>query len=243
MLKFFRRIRQKFLEQGSTKKYVIYALGEVLLIVVGILLALQISSWSEQSKKRKEEISLLSQLQDALELEIADLEFNINSIRETINSISIIGDHLEKGLPYHDSLDFYFGNSSKAVGIVVKPGVYENLKFSGLGLISNDSLRNSIVTHYDYIFSYLVKIEETLVVPHHNLGVRPKMIEKFDFSWILQPAVPFNYEELLNDREYLSLLKTTKEIIIFQIDRTKEVLDSAKKLQFAIEMELNTIRT
>lgn len=50
MLKFFRRIRRKLLDKGNLKKYLIYASGEILLVVVGILIALQVNNWNEARK-------------------------------------------------------------------------------------------------------------------------------------------------------------------------------------------------
>ncbi len=50
MIKFFRRIRQQLLSEGRFSKYLIYALGEILLVVIGILIALQINTWNESRK-------------------------------------------------------------------------------------------------------------------------------------------------------------------------------------------------
>jgi len=50
MIKFFRKIRQQLLAEGAVKKYLLYAIGEILLVVIGILIALQINNWNEQQK-------------------------------------------------------------------------------------------------------------------------------------------------------------------------------------------------
>ena len=50
MLKFFQRIRRKLINEGNLKKYLIYAFGEILLVVVGILIALQVNNWNEERK-------------------------------------------------------------------------------------------------------------------------------------------------------------------------------------------------
>ena len=52
MLKFFRKIRQNLLSEGNTGKYLKYALGEIVLVVIGILIALQVNNWSEIKKIR-----------------------------------------------------------------------------------------------------------------------------------------------------------------------------------------------
>ncbi|NAY91440.1 hypothetical protein GTQ34_05870 [Muricauda sp. JGD-17] len=51
MLKFFRHIRQKMLSENKFSKYLLYAIGEIVLVVIGILIALQINNWNEQRKK------------------------------------------------------------------------------------------------------------------------------------------------------------------------------------------------
>jgi len=62
MLKVLRKIRQKLLNEGNLKKYVIYAVGEILLVMVGILLAVQVNNWNEERKNRNSEEDLLKAL-------------------------------------------------------------------------------------------------------------------------------------------------------------------------------------
>jgi len=55
MIKFFRRIRKRLLTENKFSKYLLYALGEILLVVIGILIALQINTWNEELKNQKNE--------------------------------------------------------------------------------------------------------------------------------------------------------------------------------------------
>ncbi len=66
MLKFFRRIRRKLLDQGNVKKYLIYAFGEIILVVVGILIALQVNNWNEARKSNAKANQLSAVLYDEL---------------------------------------------------------------------------------------------------------------------------------------------------------------------------------
>jgi hypothetical protein len=52
MIKFFRKIRQKLLSENKFSKYLIYAIGEIFLVVLGILIALQINNWNENRKQQ-----------------------------------------------------------------------------------------------------------------------------------------------------------------------------------------------
>ena len=62
MLKFFRNIRQKLLNEGKTTSYLKYAIGEIILVIIGILMALQINNWNEDRKEKKLEFYLLNQI-------------------------------------------------------------------------------------------------------------------------------------------------------------------------------------
>ena len=68
MFRFYRSIRQQLLVENKTVKYAKYAAGEIILIVVGILLALQISEWNQGRKDRAEETRILGRLKSEMEL-------------------------------------------------------------------------------------------------------------------------------------------------------------------------------
>ena len=73
MLTFFRRIRKGLLGSGKARKYLLYAIGEIALVVIGILIALQINNWNEDSKKMESvELYLLNLIED-LENDIEEL--------------------------------------------------------------------------------------------------------------------------------------------------------------------------
>ncbi|MBK7872417.1 MAG: hypothetical protein IPJ74_17955 [Saprospiraceae bacterium] len=85
MLQFFRNIRHRLLESGSLRKYLIYAIGEILLVVIGILIALQINNWNERNKNLKYEKEYLERLLSDLELDQQDLNREIE--RTSVNLI------------------------------------------------------------------------------------------------------------------------------------------------------------
>lgn len=63
MIKFFRKIRQNLLSEGKTGKYLKYAIGEIILVVIGILIALSINNWNEQRKENIKEQAILKRLE------------------------------------------------------------------------------------------------------------------------------------------------------------------------------------
>ncbi|MBO3115440.1 hypothetical protein J4050_01695 [Winogradskyella sp. DF17] len=63
MIKFFRKIRYTLLNENKTGKYIKYAIGEIILVVIGILIALQINNWNQSRKEAKQEQLILKKLE------------------------------------------------------------------------------------------------------------------------------------------------------------------------------------
>ena len=85
MIKFFRRIRRKLLDEGKLRSYLIYAIGEILLVVIGILLALQVNNWTERKKNIREEKIILKEIADNLKIDIEDFQRNLIEITDFVN--------------------------------------------------------------------------------------------------------------------------------------------------------------
>jgi len=77
MIKFFRKIRQKLLTENKFSKYLLYAIGEIVLVVIGILIALSINNWNEERKLADERITILENLRDDLTNDIENYEYSI----------------------------------------------------------------------------------------------------------------------------------------------------------------------
>lgn len=93
MIKFFRKIRQKLLSENKFSKYLIYAFGEIILVVIGILIALGINNWNTHTQNLKKEQQLLLQLS-------SEIDDNIDRLKETIASHQKTTESLERILPY-----------------------------------------------------------------------------------------------------------------------------------------------
>ncbi len=78
MIKLFRKIRQNLLLKNKTGKYLKYAFGEIVLVVIGILIALQINNWNENRKIKNAEIEILHNLK-------TELEFNLKELKDINN--------------------------------------------------------------------------------------------------------------------------------------------------------------
>ena len=107
MIKFFRKIRQQLLSENKFTKYLIYAVGEIVLVVIGILIALSINNSNDAEKLRLKERVVLTQMQQNLKNDIEDLNFNIRGTKTRLRANEVVLSALQNRTPFYDSLQYY----------------------------------------------------------------------------------------------------------------------------------------
>ncbi len=95
MIKFFRRIRQNLLSEQKTGQYLKYAIGEIVLVVIGILIALQINNWNENRKDATKEQELLLQLQSEFQSNLEQLDQKITLRNDMIKASFKLLDYVD----------------------------------------------------------------------------------------------------------------------------------------------------
>jgi hypothetical protein len=158
MIKFFRKIRQKLLMENKTSKYFKYAIGEIILVVIGILIALQLNNWNQNriDKIKSQEyhqriIEDLDQLNTILSKE-SKRALRVQKYLSA--SVKILrGKELTK--KNKDTLDLALNNYFQMVELQESLGTYEELKSSGqLGLIYNKDLRKKLNKYVEALGAY-----------------------------------------------------------------------------------------
>jgi len=239
MIKFFRNIRQQMLRENKLSKYLLYAIGEIVLVVIGILIALSINNWNENRKLQQEELNLLLEVKTNLEVTVNNFEkdtvFNFNTIQE----FRKIEEYIDKGLPYDAGLDKAFGMIGDWKSPYPITTAYATLKTKGLDIIINPILRNGIVHLYEYEFTVLYNdydkgewaILET-AKPFLNKHLRIKNS--------MQSAGPNDFENLKLQIEFSNILGNIIGQREFGIKTYGEIMASMKDLIEQIDNELNS---
>ncbi len=150
MIKFFRRIRQKLLSENKFSHYLIYAIGEIILVVIGILIALQINNYSERKKERKNEIALLSNLSNEITLDMKQIDYNTNLSNMRLKGLDSLLQSLKDAQAINKpsfierSFEFIFDNYFKS-----NSGIFDEAVSSGkMSYILNERLRQNIFDYY-----------------------------------------------------------------------------------------------
>ena len=154
MAKFFRKIRLNLLSDGKTGKYLKYAVGEIILVVIGILIALQINNWNIDKQTQKKEKAYLEEirsnlLQGSLRLE-AVITFNVNKIQLVDEMLQIFVDTLTNQERYQifskNANDFTYYEVFDPVRIAFN----NMLSAESIDLIENNELRKAFSEYYNY---------------------------------------------------------------------------------------------
>jgi len=145
MLRFFRQIRQRLLTDHRFGRYLLYAIGEILLVVIGILIALQIDNWNELTNQRKAEQKALSNLQLDFQYNLTKLketiEFNNGNLEACLMILNYTGERFSN--TFH--IDSVLGKVAYSQQYFPQNGFLLDLINSGnLGLFENDLLRNRL---------------------------------------------------------------------------------------------------
>ena len=164
MIKFFRHIRRSLISKNNMGKYFKYAIGEIILVVIGIMIALQINNWNQQRVENKDEQVALINLKQ-------DFEYNQHSLdsvsQKTIKNIKqqfIILNHTGNKPKPNSELEFniLLNALTDSKEFLPRNSYLDNLINSGnLGIIKNENLRNKL-SSWNAVFNN-IKQQETQV--------------------------------------------------------------------------------
>lgn len=250
MLRFFRQLRQRLLTENKTRKYLLYAVGEILLVVIGILIALQIDTWNENRKTTDAEHELLLSLKKELITNRALLVEAISYTSQSMSGMRQVVEIYQSGyLAYEPSqLDSLLGICQWAYTYDPVMGVPISIRASGqINTIQNTELRLFIASFEEMVGD--VKEEGDLLrrmivdqfmplvgryVPSNNrshfLGEGYAIVEKSVFE--------SDYKGLFADRELESLMAYMHAWRNDQLNEEKVFLQRLDEVLMVLEGEL-----
>jgi hypothetical protein len=211
MIAFFRRFRKRLLSENKFSKYLIYAIGEIILVVIGILIALQINNWNEDQKNTTIEHQLLTQMKSDLQTNLKDVEFNLRIQDTAVMSANLLLSHMESTKPYHDSLARHFSKTFAWTHIVINQGSYETVKSKGVDIISNVILRDEILNLFEGKLDFVKKYENIIKsdIEYFRLNLGPTYFNQIEHIKIGEneqvetgKTIPKDYEKLRKDTTY-----------------------------------------
>jgi len=227
------------MEQNKTGKYFKYAIGEIVLVVIGILIALSINNWNENRKQEQLGSKLLEELKLNLKDDLKHLNRNLYLHKRSANSAAILLNAFRDNIPENDSLYIHFGRVPLVPQFLPTGTAYHNLKDVGIRIINNETLRNSISKHYelDYVFQQKLSDSEwdTSIEDYNSLYRK-----KFRHSELALDGkmIPENYQDIKLDREYINYLNNRIGILNTMIWNYEANIERTEDLIVQINSEI-----
>ena len=238
MIGFFRKIRKNLADDNKPLKYIRYAIGEIVLVVIGILIALQINNWNEHQKEIKEEQQILNNINNEFKNNYKLLEKHQNIYLEVWKSTNTIMSMIglsETDLKKHN-LDSLL---SKIIDIFdfnpTENSITEILASGKLNVISSDPLKNSLlewsagIKEKEDAWETLDQNTQTILLPYLIKNVSLKNIESYGFlNWKEKSRLKSDNSKVFQDIEFENNLDNQAwSVAYYQI--TLDSLESTSK--------------
>jgi len=246
MINLFRNVRRKLADDNKPLKYMRYAVGEIVLVVIGILIALQINNWNEERKEKIQEHHIL-------EIILKDLYLADSKSKELVEKEVVIFNTFENFLGgptqrneliNHPKVDSIFAHLIwGSVGLEVPViNAYQDLKNAGkTNLISSETIR----LHFTTLENRFAQLKKSL---QDRLNVQEKNIDNYiltnmnfipllkssDRKFKVEYGESNNYTELFKDRFIINSIAS-------KLDITSSVLDEREFLQKEIDALIKLI--
>jgi len=216
-----------------------YAIGEVVLIFIGITLAIWFENYKENIKTRQTELVLLKELLKDEERNENDLKLNLAHYIRAKNGCDFVLDQLENNKAYDDSLGIHFANIRLSPQFQLSWASYNTIQTIGWQIISNDSLRGKIIDLYDVYYGPLVDLATQWDYPYVQNQITPLYNREFNAA----DQTPLNYKDLVDDIETENIVREAqrfKGALIIWIDRR---LERSNSLQIFIRKEIKRLES
>jgi len=242
MIKFFRKIRQNLLSENKFSKYLLYAIGEIVLVVIGILIALSINNWNELQKLDEKEISVAKELYIELNENLASVkkqlelwetrDKKISELLEFIDSknVTLTNREFDSTLIYVIAFSNFKLKQSKFQRIISM----ENFEFKKSPTIINDllSLNDMYTTLMDYYNQNDKGYHQTL---------QPYLIDNYateNFNNIIigkKTESKVNYRKLITDLKFANIIHSARGSSAPFVQRIKITINQIEALKKQLE--------
>ena len=250
MIKFFRKIRQKLVQENRVSKYLIYALGEIILVVIGILIALQINNWNETRKSKKMANEIYTNLLTSLEQDSVEVERTITLLTkslETQRKLILYQSNPYSNLTNPEDLDNMVQDVfSGVMSFFPKTGVYDLITSNNsMELLQSKKVKSLLINLYDFQYKRYENVD--LIIDnkyHYHLGslIRKKIgfVVEYDSESQIKVVKSVNpvffnnyYDEFVSEcQDVYSALSTANNYLL-------EIKKSINELIVLIKEELN----
>lgn len=225
---------------GRSFRLLTSTVGEITMVMVGVLLALWVQNWNDERKDVIKEGKLLHEMRHNLDSDLRDCRENIVANQRYLRASTAVLKQLTERTPFTDTLRLHYGNIFGNTTLVANTSAYDNLKSIGFSLIRNDSLRGLVTKLYSERYPYIHNVEfeadgklqweQLLPAVHASIVV--------DTVWV--SGHPIDELALMDDNAFKGMLRTNIFIRGVMLGIYGGVEKRILALQKMIDLELGT---
>lgn len=196
MIKFFRKIRFRMTQSNKTRSYLLYAVGEIILVVIGILIALQINNWNESKKIRESASSQLRIMADNIKDHLGQLKALNSAIDSTLVAGSTLLNQFKEKIPFDDSSTKHIMQMLFEQNLYSNKTAHNKLATSGELSVLSEELQQAI-SHY-YILIERVREREEISNAFIKNTFEPHYFDhysQYNRKGNLHPAIDVYYHD------------------------------------------------
>lgn len=238
MINFFRKIRRQLADDNKPMKYMRYAFGEIALVVIGILIALQINNWNEEKKEQKLGEVVLHDIRDNILRNndlIQEAIHTIDSINFSANAIRVY--LTSDGRPASEFYD-HIGEAVRSGTFLFRLNSdgYESLKSTGFAILGNENLKDQILNLFEVTYGMvLTDLNFANSIYLSDVGWWKDYLYKADTT---NKMVPYDLQRIKSDKRFLTEINEIFLVrAIFQ-NTLKRSLSRSEQVLRLIEEEL-----
>lgn len=247
MINFFRKKRKKFADDNKAIKYARYAIGEIFLVVIGILIALSINNWNEQRKMNIQEQELLEGLLIEFTINFNRLEkvnqLHLKSI-ESANELMTYFNQDIKNIPNSkfDSLQFHMENTWT---FDPRKGLLNSAIASGkINLITNNELKNQLASFEDMVNDIDEEVQEIrllgaelnkILYEYINMGIQ----NGIGYESYVNNGFQSDYNRFFKDMRVYNIINNETTWSYDLLEEETEIMLSINRILTLINQELN----
>lgn len=251
---------QKNLQKGKMLNYIKNAINEIVMVVIGILIAVHINNWNQRRKEKIQEIEHLKNIQEDILLDLNDVIWNKNFHNESLNSKKDLLDYMmsTENRP-HKTISYEIALGSPIL-LTLHDASFTNVENNNLNIIRNKKLKKKISNYYDNFSKTILAVENNMTEYKSYTSLKPYFIKRFQYQKTeividantrndvyFSPEITENKLVLLdtiglkNDKEFKIILAESIRLNVFKISIYNDFLSRINELKSEIDKELKNI--
>jgi len=234
MIKFFRRIRQKMLTENKFSKYLLYAIGEIILVVIGILIALQLNTHKENKNKSDLGYKYLLEMRNEVQNDLFNIDSYVRSLNMNIKNHEAALNTKDIAVLPQDSINMIINPIN--IDIKISELTFTRMKNLGLTSITKSEKLNSQISQYytssieylklasDDFSEQIKKYQDFLKYKQDAIDFSIDTSKEFEFPELYKKSrEKLHSENRLNSLQFITSLRG-RMLIIKDLNEKKELM-------------------